>query len=168
MLDHAWFQSLWTLQEMVLRPNAWILFEDGLLEIDQVQDRVCEVRFRAEMMRDLGRTQSITENNAGKWCFSDFKFEIFLLDALVNGQHENRWATIRGIETTLNKWGQLDDRYPFPCAVEIHQRGSNTPMIEATGNGRFARFLRPHRVLCSPTPQCQSYAGQDLWNRPDI
>lgn len=31
VLKHPWFRSLWTLQEMVLRPDAWILFDDGFL-----------------------------------------------------------------------------------------------------------------------------------------
>ncbi|KAI0454251.1 hypothetical protein F5B21DRAFT_476434 [Xylaria acuta] len=33
ILDHPWLQSLWTLQEMVLRPDALILFDDGLLDL---------------------------------------------------------------------------------------------------------------------------------------
>ncbi|RDW73469.1 hypothetical protein BP6252_07376 [Coleophoma cylindrospora] len=32
-LQHPWMSSLWTLQEMVLRPESWILFDDGLLSL---------------------------------------------------------------------------------------------------------------------------------------
>ncbi|KAL8387983.1 hypothetical protein RB595_009530 [Gaeumannomyces hyphopodioides] len=31
VLEHRWFKSLWTLQELVLRPDAYLLFEDGFL-----------------------------------------------------------------------------------------------------------------------------------------
>ncbi|KAL8364194.1 hypothetical protein RB601_009773 [Gaeumannomyces tritici] len=33
ILEHPWFKSLWTLQEMVLRPNAHCLFEGGVLRL---------------------------------------------------------------------------------------------------------------------------------------
>ncbi|KAI1741438.1 hypothetical protein F4680DRAFT_415413 [Xylaria scruposa] len=33
ILDHPWFRSLWTVQEMFLRPNAFILFDDGTLHL---------------------------------------------------------------------------------------------------------------------------------------
>lgn len=32
ILSHRWFLSLWTLQEMVLRPDAFILFDDGFFD----------------------------------------------------------------------------------------------------------------------------------------
>lgn len=38
MLNHQWFNSLWTLQEMILRPDAFILFDDGLLEVGDTDD----------------------------------------------------------------------------------------------------------------------------------
>ena len=33
VLNHPWFKSLWTLQEMVLRPDAYILLDDALLRM---------------------------------------------------------------------------------------------------------------------------------------
>ncbi|KAL1639152.1 hypothetical protein SLS58_008239 [Diplodia intermedia] len=35
VLGHPWLQSLWTLQEMILRPDAYIMFDDGFLFLDQ-------------------------------------------------------------------------------------------------------------------------------------
>lgn len=50
ILEHPWLLSLWTLQEMVLRPDAMVLFDDGLLDIDKdygtveaVDDPACEI-----------------------------------------------------------------------------------------------------------------------------
>lgn len=37
-LIHPWLLSLWTLQEMVLRSDAWILFDDGLLSLGLDKD----------------------------------------------------------------------------------------------------------------------------------
>lgn len=34
LLSHRWFLSLWTLQEMILRSDALILFDDGFLDMD--------------------------------------------------------------------------------------------------------------------------------------
>ena len=31
--SHPWFSSLWTLQEMMLRKDAWILFDDGFVDL---------------------------------------------------------------------------------------------------------------------------------------
>lgn len=48
ILSHPWIQPLWTLQEMVLRPDAWILFDDGLLNVDQNQSsKDYDVPFKA-------------------------------------------------------------------------------------------------------------------------
>lgn len=32
-LSHPWLSSLWTLQEMILRQDAWVLFDDGLINL---------------------------------------------------------------------------------------------------------------------------------------
>ncbi|KAI8941171.1 hypothetical protein NX059_002408 [Plenodomus lindquistii] len=39
-LRHPWFMSLWTLQEMVLRSDGWVLFDDGVLFLDEHHDDV--------------------------------------------------------------------------------------------------------------------------------
>ncbi|CAN9096619.1 unnamed protein product [Alternaria alternata] len=49
-LEHPWFKSLWTLQEMVLRQDAWVLFDDGLLHLDKNND---DVQARRESQDEL-------------------------------------------------------------------------------------------------------------------
>jgi Heterokaryon incompatibility protein (HET) len=64
VLHHPWFKSLWTLQEMVLRSDAWILFDDGLLRLDE-DSEVALVR---------------------PWNFSRVKFDIFTLRSIISGR----------------------------------------------------------------------------------
>lgn len=60
MLKHQWFNSLWTLQEMVLRPDAFILFDDGLLEVGDAYDQTLR-----------------------PWNFSTLKFDVFSLRSIL-------------------------------------------------------------------------------------
>ncbi|KAI5920637.1 hypothetical protein F4810DRAFT_407054 [Camillea tinctor] len=64
MLEHSWFQSLWTLQEMVLRSDAFILFDDGLLKIGA----------------------GANDPTSDPWKINTLKFDMFALRLLLSGR----------------------------------------------------------------------------------
>ncbi|KAI0380332.1 hypothetical protein F5Y04DRAFT_271584 [Hypomontagnella monticulosa] len=59
MLNHPWFDSLWTLQEMVLRPDALILLDDGVLkagdkwDIHGLKTDILTLRFITHNPKDI-------------------------------------------------------------------------------------------------------------------
>ncbi|KAF5228097.1 hypothetical protein FAUST_11317, partial [Fusarium austroamericanum] len=114
-LNHRWCLSLWTLQEMVLRPDAWLLLDNGLLDIesDQARPRDDEsVRFPAQIMRDFFRTKGMTSNES----VSD------------------QWDRMRGIETGLRNsyFGTLPNQ--IPSVTEIQNRlGATLRLMKVKG-----------------------------------
>lgn len=53
LLEHPWFTSLWTLQEMALRPDAFILLDDG---VPQYGDTVLDIMMLRGVVYDIGDT----------------------------------------------------------------------------------------------------------------
>lgn len=164
ILDHRWCMSLWTLQEMVLRPDAWLLLDDGLLDVEKDQGRLQGVRFKADMMRDFFRTQGITPNESGKWCLSDIKFEIFQLNGLLNGRAISRmWDGIKSIETRLKDRLPPDLRYQIPSVAGIQERLSNTlRLMELKGlNALHVSF--PHTAYSAARHRRSEKTVDRIW-----
>lgn len=61
-LSHPWLSSLWTLQEMILRQDAWVLFDDGLFV--------------------LYHGDKVTP-----WTFSQIKTDVYCLRSISKGRH---------------------------------------------------------------------------------
>lgn len=145
ILDHGWCMSLWTLQEMVLRPDAYLLLDNGLLDIEKDQERLQSLRFQADTIRDFFRTHAITSNESGKWCLSDIKFEIFLLDALLNNKQFSRmWDRIKNIETRLKDRLRLDLKDQIPSVAGIQEHLGKTLRSMKRKGMNALHFSFPH------------------------
>ncbi|KAJ4419217.1 hypothetical protein N0V82_005124 [Gnomoniopsis sp. IMI 355080] len=71
-LEHRWFTSLWTLQEMVLRPDACVLLDDGLFNGPRL--------------------------NGTPWTFVDIKSDLYFLGKLQGDPSRRRH--VRGLRDT--------------------------------------------------------------------
>lgn len=60
-LSHPWLSSLWTLQEMILRKDAWVLFDDGLFNLYH-------------------------GDKATPWNFSAIKSDVYCLQSILTGR----------------------------------------------------------------------------------
>ena len=69
LLNHPWFRSLWTLQEMVLRSDAFLLFDDGFLNFDK--------------NREEKPTNTDTTVSFYPWSFIRMKNDIWMLRIVV-------------------------------------------------------------------------------------
>ncbi|KAI1090519.1 hypothetical protein F5B19DRAFT_503970 [Rostrohypoxylon terebratum] len=157
ILDHPWFKSLWTLQEMILRPDAYFLFDDGLLNLDGSQ---------AQAMQD--------SNNSGKFCLFNLQLETSILDRIIRNPF-HAWENMGYMETKLD----YPDSRPIPSVREIHRRldgtlkrtrelgltysNSEPPLphiaYSAAQHRRVGRLLdriygivQTYRISCNPDP----------------
>lgn len=74
VLEHRWLLSLWTLQEMVLRSDAFVLLDDGLLIYNENE----------------------VDANSHRWNFGTIKNDAWALRLIVTDEY--RWAKLKEVE----------------------------------------------------------------------
>jgi hypothetical protein len=82
IIDHPWLLSLWTLQEMVLRPDAYTLFDDGFLDINKTYHNI-------EADNEGGKTSP--------WRFSSIKNDVWSLRTILTDR--NRIKALEAAES---------------------------------------------------------------------
>lgn len=153
-LLHPWLDSLWTLQEMVLRRDAYVLFDDGFwtpssFSVDSLQDQ-----------------------DDNPWNFIEIKNDIFRLQQLLQGRGmtyiedaENMLLTNRSGDQLKNSALNIRERLERLIEMSIY-KGLNTPGIEiphaaySAAQNRNVRELtdriygivQTYEISCNPDP----------------
>lgn len=155
-LSHSWLSSLWTLQEMVLRRDSWILFDDG-----------CFSPYSYDV-------KSPEDEDYSPWNFIQIKNDIFTLQRILDG---NGMKNIENAEKRMvtrqrtNKASASNIRKRLERLVErLISKGLNTLGIEiphaaySAAQNRNAReitdriygIVQTYEISCNPEP-----AGKD-------
>ena len=157
VLAHAWFESLWTLQEMILRSGAFVLFDDGLLDLRSTDEDEPDPWILVYMRFDLA---GLREN----WGIPDSIEKIADAAILFNETSDNQDSSrkVGKVATSLARvkqhlgrlvrllgrrgFGTLDSTFPHNAYSMAHYRKASRK------EDRIYGITQVYGISCGPLP----------------
>ena len=162
LLSHPWLSSLWTLQEMTIRKDIWILFDDGFLDLSQYESSF-DIAWRLFDIKSDVHTMYLdfnTSESTWEWRFQAMRRAERLA---LSKDFQNRKGYTNNMreryERLLNAQlsrGLYSTVSAVPNAVYSVARNRNVTML----TDRIYGIVQIYGIACNPSPVGENETAQ--------